>query len=61
MEICPEYIEDGEFCLRCGYHATDHEERRCHCDQLDEDLIEAGYTCYNCHAYRKDNPEKRVI
>ena len=29
----------------------------CNCDQLDEDLIEAGYTCYNCYAYRKDNPE----
>jgi hypothetical protein len=25
---CPEYIEDGEFCLRCGYHATDHEESK---------------------------------
>jgi hypothetical protein len=58
---CPEYIEDGEFCLRCGYHATDHKERRCHCDQLDEDLVEAGYTCYNCYAHRKDNPERRVI
>jgi hypothetical protein len=26
--ICPEYIEDGEFCLRCQYHATDHAERK---------------------------------
>jgi hypothetical protein len=25
---CPEYIEDGEFCLRCQYHATDHEENK---------------------------------
>ena len=28
MEICPEYIDDGEFCLRCQYHATDHEENK---------------------------------
>jgi len=26
--ICPEFIDDGEFCLRCGYHATDHEEKK---------------------------------
>ena len=25
---CPEYIDDGEFCLRCDYHATDHEENK---------------------------------
>jgi hypothetical protein len=25
---CPEYIDDGEFCLRCQYHATDHEENK---------------------------------
>ncbi len=25
---CPEFIEDGEFCLRCQYHATDHEENK---------------------------------
>jgi hypothetical protein len=25
---CPEYIDDGEFCLRCQYHATDHEEKK---------------------------------
>jgi hypothetical protein len=25
---CPEYIDAEEFCLRCGYHATDHEENK---------------------------------
>lgn len=34
---------------------------RCNCDQLDDDLIEAGYTCYNCYAYRKDNPDTEVM
>lgn len=28
MEPCPEYIDDQEFCLRCQYHATDHQERK---------------------------------
>ena len=32
----------------------------CNCDQLDDDLIEAGYTCYNCYACRKDNPTTEV-
>jgi hypothetical protein len=26
--ICPEYIDDQEFCLRCQYHATDHAENK---------------------------------
>jgi len=29
----------------------------CTCDQLDDDLIEQGYTCHNCYEYRKDNPD----
>jgi hypothetical protein len=29
----------------------------CQCDLLEDDLIEAGYTCYNCYKYRKDNPQ----
>lgn len=28
----------------------------CHCDELDGDVLELGYTCYNCYQYRKDNP-----
>ncbi len=32
----------------------------CHCAELDDDLIEDGYTCYNCYAYRKDNPSEEA-
>jgi hypothetical protein len=28
----------------------------CNCSQLDDDLIEQGYTCYNCYEFRKDKP-----
>ena len=28
---------------------------KCTCDQLDDDLIEDGWTCHNCYTYRKDN------
>ena len=30
-------------------------DKTCHCAELDDDLIEDGYTCYNCYQYRKDN------
>lgn len=30
---------------------------KCTCDQLDDDLIEDGWTCHNCYTYRKDNNE----
>ena len=26
----------------------------CHCAELDDDLIEDGYTCYNCYSTNKD-------
>ncbi len=29
----------------------------CQCDLLDDDLIEAGWTCYPCYQYGKDNPD----
>jgi hypothetical protein len=32
-------------------------EQGCNCDNLDDDLIEAGWTCHNCYTYRKDNPD----
>lgn len=30
--------------------------RECQCQNLDDDLLEQGYTCYNCYEFRKDNP-----
>lgn len=30
------------------------EDTTCHCAELDDDLIEEGYTCYNCYATNKD-------
>lgn len=30
--------------------------RACTCDDLDDDLIADGYTCYTCYETRKDNP-----
>ena len=30
----------------------------CHCDQLDEDLIEQGWTCYHRYETNKDNPDR---
>lgn len=32
----------------------------CNCDQLDDDLIEEGWTCYNCHVYRRDNNKEET-
>lgn len=31
--------------------------QECNCDNLDDDLIAEGWTCHNCHTYRKDNPD----
>lgn len=48
--ICPEYIEDGEFCLRCQYHATDHLENAwticpfCRDDQKSCNACDDSYT-----------------
>jgi hypothetical protein len=28
----------------------------CNCQQLDDDLLEQGYTCYTCYEIGKDNP-----
>ena len=28
----------------------------CVCEELDEDLVESGYTCYHCYETHKDNP-----
>ena len=30
------------------------EDTTCHCAELDDDLIDEGYTCYNCYATNKD-------
>jgi hypothetical protein len=62
--ICPEYIDDGEFCLRCQYHATDHKENKICNDGWaicmdfmrvdDEDNFDV---CSNCQAHRLDHTE----
>jgi hypothetical protein len=28
--------------------------KRCNCDELDDDLIEQGYTCYKCYENRNE-------
>jgi hypothetical protein len=33
---------------------------KCECDNLDDDLIEAGWTCYDCHENHKDNSQKET-
>jgi hypothetical protein len=30
----------------------------CTCIELDDDLIEAGSTCYHCYEMHKDNPNQ---
>lgn len=32
-------------------------EAVCRCDQLDDDLIEDGWTCYHCYEIHADNPD----
>jgi hypothetical protein len=30
----------------------------CTCEELEDELTDAGYTCYHCYAVNKDNPER---
>lgn len=30
----------------------------CDCLELEDDLIEQGYTCYHCYEIHKDNSDK---
>jgi hypothetical protein len=53
-------------CDECGFEHEEPENSAmtikeevasCTCSQLDDDLIESGYTCYYCYQYNKDNPD----
>lgn len=60
FEVCvPDYgmsvwsVIDGE---PCGCDECDSDPTPCQCENLDDDLVEDGWTCYTCHETRKDNP-----
>lgn len=34
---------------------------KCNCNELEDDLIEQGYTCYNCYTDNKDVSRKGKV
>lgn len=47
---------EEKLCAECAERLGVIVNDACTCNELDDDLIEAGYTCYSCYEFRKDNP-----